>query len=131
MTFLIALLYGLGAHGILTLNDFKSIKGDIEMGVDTLPVLHGPRNAARIACLVMAATQLGVILLLVQADLAVGAALVGTSLVLQVLCMVRFLRDPEGRAVWYSAVGVGLYVSGMMAAAIALRASPLAVMAGG
>lgn len=126
MTIMVAILYGLGAHGILTLNDFKSIKGDREMGVDTLPVLHGPSNAARIACLVMATTQLGVILLLAQAGLTTGAALVGLVLVLQLLCMLRFLRDPEGRAVWYSAVGVGLYVSGMMAAAIALRSIPLA-----
>ncbi|WP_307368863.1 chlorophyll synthase ChlG [Peteryoungia aggregata] len=125
LTIMTALLYGLGAHGILTLNDFKSIKGDRQMGVDTLPVLHGARNAARIACLVMATTQAGVILLLALAGLATGAALVGAVLALQMLCMIRFLRDPEGKAVWYSAVGVGLYVSGMMAAAVALGSLPL------
>ena len=125
LTMIIALLYGLGAHGILTLNDFKSIKGDRQMGIDTLPVLHGARNAARIACLVMATTQAGVILLLTLAGLATGAALVGAVLALQMLCMIRFLRDPEGKAVWYSAVGVGLYVSGMMAAAVALGSLPL------
>jgi chlorophyll/bacteriochlorophyll a synthase len=125
LTMVIALLYGLGAHGILTLNDFKSIKGDTQMGVDTLPVLHGAQNAARIACLVMAGSQAGVILLLISAGLATGATLVGLVLVLQLLCMIRFLRDPEGKAVWYSAVGVGLYVSGMMAAAVALGSIPL------
>jgi chlorophyll synthase len=123
-TLLIALLYGVGAHGILTLNDFKSIKGDRQMGVDTLPVLHGALNAARIACLVMAVPQAAVILLLVEAQLTTGALLVGLVLVLQLLCMIRFLRDPEGKAVWYSAVGVGLYVTGMMAAAVALGALP-------
>lgn len=130
-TLLIALLYGLGAHGILTLNDFKSIKGDLKMGVNTLPVLHGPLNAARIACLIMAATQLGVILLLSEAGLSTGAALVSACLILQILCMVRFLNDPEGRAVWYSAVGVGLYVSGMMVAAVALRYLPVMPLAAG
>lgn len=124
LTMLVALLYGLGAHGILTLNDFKSIKGDQQMGVKTLPVLHGAYNAARIACLVMAASQAGVIFLLANAGLATGAVLVSAVLVLQLLCMIRFLRDPEGRAVWYSAVGVGLYVSGMMAAAVALGSLP-------
>jgi len=123
-TLLIALLYGIGAHGILTLNDFKSIKGDRQMGVDTLPVLHGALNAARIACVVMAVPQAGVILLLAQAGLTTGAILVGMVLALQLLCMIRFLRDPEGKAVWYSAVGVGLYVTGMMAAAVALGALP-------
>jgi chlorophyll synthase len=124
LTMLVALFYGLGAHGILTLNDFKSIKGDQQMGVKTLPVLHGAYNAARIACLVMAASQAGVIFLLANAGLATGAVLVSPVLALQLLCMIRFLRDPEGRAVWYSAVGVGLYVSGMMAAAVALGSLP-------
>lgn len=130
LNLLIALLYGIGAHGILTLNDFKSIKGDREMGVDTLPVLHGAGNAARIACLVMGTTQAGVILLLAWSELTIGAVLVGAVLALQILCMLRFLRDPEGRAVWYSAVGVGLYVSGMMAAAIALGSVLPSVQAG-
>jgi chlorophyll synthase len=124
LTMLVALFYGLGAHGILTLNDFKSIKGDQQMGVKTLPVLHGAYNAARIACLVMAASQAGVIFLLANAGLATGAVLVSAVLALQLLCMIRFLRDPEGRAVWYSAVGVGLFVSGMMAAAVALGSLP-------
>jgi chlorophyll synthase len=124
LTMLIALLYGIGAHGILTLNDFKSIKGDRQMGVNTLPVLHGAGNAARIACLVMAASQAWVIILLADAGRSTGAALVGLVLALQLLCMIRFLRDPEGKAVWYSAVGVGLYVSGMMAAAVALGSLP-------
>ncbi len=130
LNLLVALLYGLGAHGILTLNDFKSIKGDREMGVDTLPVLHGAGNAARIACFVMGSTQAGVILLLLWSGLTTGAVLVGAVLALQGLCMIRFLRDPEGRAVWYSAVGVGLYVSGMMASAIALGSLSVATQAG-
>jgi chlorophyll synthase len=41
--------------------------------------------------------------------------------------MIRFLGDPEGKAVWYSAVGVSLYVTGMMTAAVALGSlTPLA-----
>jgi chlorophyll/bacteriochlorophyll a synthase len=120
LTMLVALLYGLGAHGILTLNDFKSINGDRQMGVDTLPVLHGAAHAARIACIIMAISQAGVIALLANAGLSTGATLIGVVLSLQLLCMLRFLRDPEGKAVWYSAVGVGLYVTGMMSAAVAL-----------
>lgn len=126
-----AVLYGLGAHGILTLNDFKAVHGDRQMGIRTLPVLHGTQNAARIACIVMTVSQIGVIGLLLQSDLIAGATLVGISLALQALCMIRFLRDPESKAVWYSAVGVGLYVSGMMATAIAMRASvPAAALVG-
>lgn len=118
---LVAVLYGIGAHGILTLNDFKSIRGDQEMNISTLPVLHGAPAAARIACVVMALPQLAVIGFLVFWALpyhAVGIALV---LAVQLACMRRFLRDPVGRAVWYSSVGVGLYVTGMMVAAFGLR----------
>src|SRR6201994_4830810 len=51
---ILALLYSLGAHGIMTLNDFKSIEGDARMGVRSLPVQLGSATAARLACVVMA-----------------------------------------------------------------------------
>ena len=47
----IALLYALGAHGIMTLNDFKALEGDRQMGVNSLPVTLGPERAARVAWL--------------------------------------------------------------------------------
>jgi chlorophyll synthase len=40
-------LYGIGAHGIMTLNDFKALEGDRQMGVNSLPVTLGPERAAR------------------------------------------------------------------------------------
>ncbi len=63
---LLAGLYSLGAHGIMTLNDFKSIRGDTEMGIDSLPVLLGADRAAQVACAVMAAPQVVVIALLLH-----------------------------------------------------------------
>ena len=54
----LAALYSVGAHGIMTLNDFKSVEGDRRMGIDSLPVLLGVDRAARVACLVMALPQL-------------------------------------------------------------------------
>jgi chlorophyll synthase len=119
--FLAALAYGIGAHGIMTLNDFKAMEGDRKMGINSLPVMLGADNAARLACLVMAAPQAGVVALLVIEGRLIHAAVVGALLAAQAVCMVRFLRDPVGRAVWYSAIGVGLYVSGMMVTAFALR----------
>lgn len=118
---LVALLYGIGAHGILTLNDFKSIRGDRKMSIATLPVLHGARAAARIACAMMVLPQFVVIALLLRWGLPVYALAVGMLTVIQMACMIRFLSDPVRRAVWYSSVGVGLYVSGMMVAAFGLR----------
>jgi chlorophyll/bacteriochlorophyll a synthase len=128
---LVALLYGIGAHGILTLNDFKAIKGDREMGINTLPVLHGPRRSAVIACLIMGSAQAGVILVLLHMNLPMGALLVSALLLAQMLCMPRFVRDPEGKAVWYSAAGVGLYVTGMMVTAVAFALAAPALSTGG
>ena len=61
---LVAVLYGLGAHGIMTLNDFKAIEGDRAMGLRSLPVTLGPERAARVACWVMVIPQAVVIGLL-------------------------------------------------------------------
>ena len=49
MILIIAALYAVGAHGIMTLNDFKAITGDKETGVASLPVRMGVDGAARFA----------------------------------------------------------------------------------
>ena len=41
---LLAALYSTGAHGIMTLNDFKSVEGDRQMGIGSLPVRLGRRR---------------------------------------------------------------------------------------
>lgn len=127
---IVGLLYGIGAHGILTLNDFKSIRGDTEMKISTLPVLHGAPAAARIACIVMAVPQMAVAMLLAHWSLPYHAMGIALLLSIQLACMRRFLGDPVGRAVWYSSVGVGLYVTGMMVAAFGLRHVALTTLPG-
>ncbi|MFN9102847.1 MAG: chlorophyll synthase ChlG, partial [Betaproteobacteria bacterium] len=64
----LALLYGLGAHGIMTLNDFKAVEGDLRMGVRSLPVRLGVDRAAVVACWTMAVPQFVVIGLLFAWD---------------------------------------------------------------
>lgn len=118
----LALLYSAGAHGIMTLNDFKAIAGDQRMGVRSLPVQLGVSGAARVACWVMALPQVAVIALLTYWDKPWHAGAVALLLAVQLLMMRRFLADPVGRALWYSGFGVPLYVSGMMVSAFALRA---------
>jgi chlorophyll synthase len=117
----VALLYALGAHGIMTLNDFKALEGDRQTGVNSLPVTLGPARAARLACWVMALPQLAVIGLLVAWGAPWFALAIGGLLAAQVVAMRVLLSDPEGRAPWYNATGVTLYVAGMMVAAFALR----------
>ena len=117
---LIALLYSIGAHGIMTLNDFKSVEGDLTMGIRSLPAQLGPTRAARVACLFMLLPQLIVILLLVRWGLMPFALAVSLVVVSQLLAMRKLLRDPKQFAPWYNATGVSLYVLGMMAVAIGL-----------
>ncbi len=116
----VALLYGLGAHGIMTLNDFKALEGDRVHGVASLPVVLGPERAARVACLVMAVPQAAVVALLLLWGAPVQAGIVAVLLAAQGLAMRRMLRDPRGLAPWYNGTGVLLYVLGMMVSATAL-----------
>jgi chlorophyll synthase len=117
----LAVLYSIGAHGIMTLNDFKAIKGDRQMGIRSLPVSLGADRAAQVACVVMAAPQVVVIGLLMSWAQYPEAAIVTLLLIGQLLMMRRFLRDPIANALWYAGFGVPLYVLGMMASAVAVR----------
>jgi chlorophyll synthase len=118
---IIALLYAFGAHGIMTLNDFKALEGDRQHGVRSLPVTLGPEVAAKIACTVMGLAQLLVIALLVIWGKPWHALAVTALLLAQVAAMRVLFRDPKGKAPWYNGTGVVLYVTGMMISAFALR----------
>ena len=117
----LALLYSLGAHGIMTLNDFKAIEGDRQMGIGSLPVRLGVKGAARAACWIMAVPQVVVIGLLLAWGQPWHALAIAALLAGQALMMRRFLTDPVRHALWYSGFGVPLFVSGMMVSAFALR----------
>ncbi len=116
----VLLLYSLGAHGIMTLNDFKAVAGDRATGLRSLPVTLGVRNAALLACAVMALAQIAVIGVLAALALWLSAAIVTLLLAVQLGCMVRLVRDPARLAPWYNATGVSLFVLGMLAAALGL-----------
>jgi chlorophyll synthase len=119
----LALLYGIGAHGIMTLNDFKSIAGDRQMGVHSLPVQLGATRAAGLACWTMALPQAIVIGLLFSWGAAGHAIAVLLLLLAQAVMMRWFVRQPIERALFYSGFGVPIYVCGMMVSAFALRSA--------
>ncbi|WP_090205803.1 chlorophyll synthase ChlG [Ectothiorhodospira magna] len=116
----VALLYSVGAHGIMTLNDFKSVEGDTRMGLGSLPVQLGVDRAARLACWVMALPQVVVIALLFSWGALWHALAITVLLAVQGGLMLRLLKQPKELAPWYNATGVTLYVSGMMITAFAL-----------
>ena len=117
----LALLYSFGAHGIMTLNDFKSVEGDRQMGIGSLPVRLGVQQAARVACAVMIVPQVVVIACLAFWERPWHALAVGVLLAVQLVMMDRFLKAPSERALWYSGFGIPLYVIGMLVSAFALR----------
>lgn len=117
----LALLYSLGAHGIMTLNDFKSVRGDARMGVRSLPVQLGVRRAAWVACIFMIVPQLVVLGLLLVWQRPYHAAGIAALVLVQLLMMARLIAAPAERDYWYNATGVPLYVAGMMVSALALR----------
>ncbi len=117
----VAALYSLGAHGIMTLNDFKSVEGDRATGIGSLPVRLGVDRAARLACLVMAAAQAGVAALLLYWGLPSYGGAIVALLLLQLALMPHFLERPRERAPWYNGTGTSLYVVGMLVCAFALR----------
>ena len=118
---LLALLYSAGAHGIMTLNDFKAVEGDRQMGVRSLPVQLGVQKAANVACWTMMVPQLFVVLLLAIWGAPVQALVVLGLMLLQLLLMDYFVGSPTERALLYSGFGVPLFVAGMMVSAFALR----------
>jgi chlorophyll synthase len=117
----IAVLYSAGAHGIMTLNDFKSIEGDRTMGILSLPVLLGVEGAANVACMAMALPQLVVVALLFSWSFVTFGFVVLLLLMAQLLLMVRLMQHPRELAPWYNATGTSLYVAGMLVTAFALR----------
>ena len=119
----LALLYSLGAHGIMTLNDFKSIEGDRRTGIASLPARLGVDPAARVACLFMAGAQLGVVLLLLLWHQPIHALVVAALLGAQAALMLLLLRRPGVHAARYNATGTTLYVLGMLTAACAVPLS--------
>ena len=118
----LALLYSMGTHGIMTLNDFKAVAGDRAMGVRSLPVQLGEQRAANVACWFMALPQVVVIILLFAWGQPGRGLAVAALLGIQVLMMDYFLTRVSQRALWYSGFGVPFFVAGMMVSAFALRA---------
>jgi chlorophyll synthase len=118
----VAALYAFGAIGIMTLNDFKAVEGDRQMGILSVPVDLGVENAAWLSCVIMAAPQAIVVTLLIAWGSPFHALAVSISLAVQCRLMMRLLSDPKKFAPWYNATGTSLYVLGMLVSGFAIGA---------
>ena len=109
----------------MTLNDFKAIEGDRQMGVRSLPVQLGAKRAAQFSAAFMLIPQILVMILLSYWDKHGYAIVIGALMMGQVFLLVDFLKKPIQKALFYSGFGVPLLVSGMMVAAFAVNSMEL------
>jgi len=115
---IILMLYAIGAHGIMTLNDFKASKGDRISGVKSLPVILGHKLAAYVACTVMLIPQMLVVGLFVYWGGLTGiATLLTLMLAAQLIAMFILIKDPEKNTPFFNMTGVLIYIIGMMVSA--------------
>jgi chlorophyll/bacteriochlorophyll a synthase len=118
---LLAALFSLGAHGIMSINDFKSIQGDRISGIRSIPVLYGIERAAWLIVLTMNLAQVGVLLAFIAWQQWWIVGVLAALLLIQLPFQASFLRAPLERHLKFSAFGVSFFVWAMMAAAIGVR----------
>ena len=101
---MLTLAYSLSGLGIAVINDFKSVEGDSKLGLNSLPVVFGIKNASRISAGLIDIFQLAMVLVLII----IGQHLASVILILLVIPQITFqdmwlLRDPLKFDVKYQA----------------------------
>ncbi|MGK7888590.1 MAG: chlorophyll synthase ChlG [Leptolyngbyaceae cyanobacterium] len=117
----LTLFYSLSGLGIAIVNDFKSVEGDRQLGLQSLPVMFGTRTAAWICVLMIDVFQIGVATYLVAAGQNFYATLLLFLVIPQITFQdMYFLRDPVENDVKYQASAQPFLVLGMLVTGIAL-----------
>ncbi|HEY9674378.1 MAG TPA: chlorophyll synthase ChlG [Waterburya sp.] len=117
----LTLFYSLAGLGIAVVNDFKSVEGDRQLGLKSLPVMFGIGTAAWICVLMIDLFQAGVAGYLIS----VHQNLYATILLLLIIPQITFqdmyfLRDPLKNDVKYQASAQPFLVLGMLVVGLAL-----------
>ncbi len=120
-TIVLATLYSLGSHGLMTLNDFKSYEGDKRLGLRSLPVLLGLGGALRAAFIFIDVFQVLAIGYVLAHRMWIYAGIMLVLFVIQLPMQRKLATDPKGLAPWYCASAIPPFVWGMLAAALAIR----------
>jgi chlorophyll synthase len=120
-TIVLATLYSLGSHGLMTLNDFKSIEGDRKLGLRSIPAMLGIDGALKQAFIFIDVFQiLAIGYVLYHHAWIAGGVMVALFLV-QLPMQRKMATDPAKLAPWYCASAIPPFVWGMLAAALATR----------
>ena len=117
----LTLFYSLAGLGIAIVNDFKSVEGDRQLGLNSLPVMFGVGTAAWICVLMIDVFQAGVAMYLIG----IQQNLYATILLLLVIPQITFqdmyfLRNPLENDVKYQASAQPFLVLGMLVVGLAL-----------
>lgn len=122
----LTLFYSLAGLGIAVVNDFKSVEGDRQLGLKSLPVMFGVTTAAWICVLMIDVFQGGVAAYLMLIHQNLYAVLLILLIIPQITFQdMYFLRAPLKNDVKYQASAQPFLVLGMLVTALALGHSPV------
>lgn len=118
---ILTLFYSLAGLGIAVVNDFKSVEGDRQLGLQSLPVMFGVGTAAWICVLMIDIFQAGIAAYLISIHQNLYAAILILLIIPQITFQdMYFLRDPLKNDVKYQASAQPFLVLGMLVAGLAL-----------
>lgn len=117
----LTLFYSFSGLGIAIVNDFKSVEGDRQLGLNSLPVMFGTTTAAWICVLMIDIFQVGVAGFLMQIQQNLYAVILILLIIPQITLQdMYFLRNPLENDVKYQASAQPFLVFGMLVTALAL-----------
>ena len=117
----LTLFYSLAGLGIAIVNDFKSVEGDRQLGLKSLPVMFGVTTAAWICVIAIDVFQVGVAGYLVSIHQNLYAAILLLFVIPQITFQdMYFLRDPLNNDVKYQASAQPFLVLGMLVTGLAI-----------
>lgn len=117
----LTLFYSLSGLGIAIVNDFKSVEGDRQLGLNSLPVMFGVSTAAWICVLMIDIFQGGIAAYLMWIHQNLYAVLLVLLIIPQITFQdMYFLRSPLENDVKYQASAQPFLVFGMLVTGLAL-----------
>jgi len=117
----LTLIYSLAGLGIAVVNDFKSVEGDRQLGLNSLPVMFGITTAAWICVIMIDVFQAGIAGYLISIHQNLAATILLLLIIPQITFQdMYFLRNPLENDVKYQASAQPFLVLGMLVTGLAL-----------
>jgi len=118
---ILTLIYSMAGLGIAVVNDFKSVEGDRQLGLKSLPVMFGITTAAWICVLMIDIFQAGIAAYLMSIQENLYAVILILLVIPQITFQdMYFLRNPLENDVKYQASAQPFLVLGMLVTGLAL-----------